>query len=327
MKHVVLAVLVVASLIIGGGGSALASGHEAATPLEAVETLIKPFHTPGNIPDACNALTGQVRACPVTERLRNRLEQPIPLQENGSLVSRSQNPPRGLRIMLVENTQDRALLNVRWTYGLRGELSYTITFVVQGQGGKWLVDDSYCAGQPETSVHNPPVGPCNPTPEVALLLESAGGSNVSGNALLTAEGAGTRVTLDVVGLAPGTSATATLHGGTCATPGASAATLPALTANESGTATATGLILFRGTENVALTEIADGDHNIAVAGPSGIVACGQIPRLTASAADNTLPATGAATPWLLAGLLLSAGLLAVGGGLRLQRHRSWSHRD
>ncbi|HZG68693.1 MAG TPA: hypothetical protein VEZ12_18250, partial [Herpetosiphonaceae bacterium] len=231
MKHVVLALVVVASIVVGGGRSVLASGHEAATPLEAVETLIKPFHTPGNIPDACNALTGQVRACPVTERLRNRLEQSNQPGETGNLVSRSQNPPQGLGFMVVENTQDRVLLNVRWTSGLQAELSYTITFVVQGQGGGWLVDDAYCAGQPETSVHTPPVGPCSPSPQVAVLLEAAGGSTMSGTALLMTEGAGTRVRLDVGGLAPGTSATATLHAGTCATPGASAAPLPALTAN------------------------------------------------------------------------------------------------
>ena len=92
-------------------------------------------------------------------------------------------------------------------------------------------------------------------------------------------------------------------------------------------ATATRLIRLRGTENIALTEIADGDHTIAVAGPNGIVACGQIPRLRATAVSNRLPAIGSATLELLAGLLLSAGLLAVGGGLPLQRDRNWSHRD
>ncbi len=304
MKHIVLALIVVAS-IVAGGRPVLASGHEAATPLEAVETLIKPFYTPGNIPDTCNALTGQVRACPVTERLRNRIEQSNQSGETGNLVSRSQNPPQGLSFMVVEETQERVLLNVRWTYGSQGELSYTITFVVQGQGSKWLVDDAYCAGQPESSVHNPSVGPCSPSPQVAILLRATVGSTVSGNALLMAEGAGTRVRLDVAGLAPGTGATATLHAGTCAMPGASAALLPALTANESGTATATGLILFRGTESVALTDIADGDHLVAIAGPSGIVACGQIPPLKA-AGPGTLPSTGEAP--------VPAALPNTGGG-------------
>ena len=150
---------------------------------------------------------------------------------------------------------------------------------------------------------------------IAVRLDPVGDSNVSGMATLTAEGEGTRVSLDVAGLAPGTQAHATMQAGTCASPGASAATLPSLTADANGKATASGPILFRGTMPVALTGIADGAHSIAVAGPSGVVACGLITRLGASAASDGLPATGASRPWLPAGLLLGAGLLVAGGGV------------
>ena len=156
---------------------------------------------------------------------------------------------------------------------------------------------------------------------VTVRLDPAGGSNVSGTATLTAEGQGTRVNLEVTGLAAGTDARTTLHAGTCATPGASAAALPALTAGANGQATASGMILFRGTENVALADIADGAHIIAVAGPDGTVACGQVPSLGGAAGGSRLPATGAATPGLLAALLAGAGLLAAGGGLWLRRRQ------
>ena len=148
---------------------------------------------------------------------------------------------------------------------------------------------------------------------VTVRLEPVGGSNVRGTATPTAEGNGTRVRLDLAGLAAGSAGQATLHAGTCAAPSASSAVLATLTANARGAATASGQVLFRGTAPVAMTEIADGDHNIAVAGANGVVACGQIAQ-----AGNLLPATGTTTPWLLAGLLLGAALLAMGGGLRLQ---------
>jgi hypothetical protein len=91
-----------------------------------------------------------------------------------------------------------------------------------------------------------------------------------------------------------------------------------LTASGRGAATASGQVLFRGTMPVALSEIADGDHHIAIAGPNGVVACGQIARLGGAVVSNRLPATGATTSWLLAGLALGLALLAAGGGLRLQ---------
>ena len=160
---------------------------------------------------------------------------------------------------------------------------------------------------------------------VVVRLEPAGASNVSGTATLTAVGAGTQVTLQIAGLAPGSTANASMHAGTCATPSASAAALPALTAGAKGEAAASGPILFRGSEQVALADIADGAHNITVSGPNGVIACGVIPSL-ATGADNNLPATGSSTPWLLAGLLLSAGLLAIAGGLWLQNQRNVGRR-
>lgn len=102
-----------------------------------------------------------------------------------------------------------------------------------------------------------------------------------------------------------------MQAGTCATPGASAATLPALTADANGKASVTGAVLFRGAENVALTVMTDGAHTITVMGPGGVVACCQIPALEG---DN-LPATGASTPWLATTLLLGTGVLMIGGGV------------
>lgn len=158
---------------------------------------------------------------------------------------------------------------------------------------------------------------------ITIQLEPVAGANVSGTAVLAEEGDATRVTLNVAGLAPGTNATASLQAGTCATPGASAAALPALTADADGRATANGAVLFRGTENVALATIADGAHTIMVAAPGGATACGVIPSAGASMPSGVLPAAGASTIWLPAGLLLGGTLLALAAGIRLRVRRSY----
>jgi hypothetical protein len=153
---------------------------------------------------------------------------------------------------------------------------------------------------------------------VSVQLDPVGGSGVSGIATLTAAGEGTQVTLEVEGLTPGTSARATMQANTCAEPSASFAALPELTADASGKATATGSVLFRGIENVALATMADGAHIIAIQ-TGDMVACGIIPALTSASVSPALPATGGATPWLrsmAAGLI---GLCLLSAGLFLRR--------
>ncbi len=113
---------------------------------------------------------------------------------------------------------------------------------------------------------------------VTVRLDPVGGSGVSGTATLSAAGDGTRVALDIKGLAPGAEARGSMRAGTCAWSGASFATLPDLKADADGRARATGSVLFHGTENVALETMADGEHIIGIqAGQFG--ACGVIPML------------------------------------------------
>jgi hypothetical protein len=102
---------------------------------------------------ACNALRGQALACPITARLRYRLQHYIRYVETANLVCRCQNPPRAVRWMQTDNNGFVAHVNVRWMYGATN--SYTITFVVARQDDGWRVDDAYCAGRPQTSIYNP----------------------------------------------------------------------------------------------------------------------------------------------------------------------------
>jgi hypothetical protein len=155
--------------------------------------------------------------------------------------------------------------------------------------------------------------------QVTVQLEPVGGSGVSGTATLTAAGEGTQVALDVEGLAPGATARGTMQAGTCDMPSASFAALPDLTADAAGRATATGSVLFHGTENVALATMADGEHIIAIH-TDQVVACGVIPSLASAAgAPPSLPATGGAAPWFVAAAPAVLGLGALSAGLVLRR--------
>ncbi len=157
------------------------------------------------------------------------------------------------------------------------------------------------------------------TEMVTVQLDPVDGSGVSGTATLSAAGEGTNVALDIQGLAAGVAARGTMQAGTCAMPSASFAALPDLQADASGRATATGSVLFRGTEGVALETMADGEHIIAIQ-TDQVVACGMIPELaSASTPPSSLPVTGRAASSVTAvgaGLL---GLCALSAGLFLRR--------
>jgi hypothetical protein len=154
---------------------------------------------------------------------------------------------------------------------------------------------------------------------VSLQLDPMDGSGISGTATLIAAGDGTSVELDLQGLAPGAVARGTMQAGTCAMPSASFTALPDLQADATGRAVATGSVLFRGTEDVALATMADGEHIIAIQ-TGQVVACGVIPKLTsASASPASLPGTGGAASWLLAAGAGVLGLCALSAGLSLRR--------
>lgn len=157
---------------------------------------------------------------------------------------------------------------------------------------------------------------------VTVQMQPVDGSAVSGTAVLTAAGDATEVELEVAGLPAGAAAQATIQAGTCTMPSASFATLPVLEADASGNATATGRVLFRGTEDVALSTMADGEHIVAIQSEGAVVACGVIPMLTSgSSAPATLPTTGGATLWLTALAAGTLGLSALYAGLLLRRRR------
>ena len=154
---------------------------------------------------------------------------------------------------------------------------------------------------------------------VTVRLDPVGESGVSGTATLTAAGDGTNVVLDVTGLAPGADARATMHANTCAMPSASFAALPDLKADATGRATATGSVLFHGTDNVALATMADGEHIIAIHAGQQVAACGVIPRLASASSPSALPETGGAASPLVATLAGILGVCALSAGLFLRQ--------
>lgn len=164
--------LAAALLFIVPAASAAPAETGAAAPLQAVQTLVNPFATPGPAGGACNAVSGDVQGCPITPRLLDRLQHPTPA-ENGNIVSRSQNPPRGIDYKEIDNNGQTAHVNTRWFYGT--DTAYNITFVAVKTAVGWQVDDSYCAGMPATSIYNAPVGPCQ-----VLPISFGGGTQTPG---------------------------------------------------------------------------------------------------------------------------------------------------
>jgi LPXTG-motif cell wall-anchored protein len=161
---------------------------------------------------------------------------------------------------------------------------------------------------------------------VTVQLDAMHGSRVMGTATLRAMNGSTEISLTIENLLPNTTAHATLQAGTCAQPSASAAALPALQADATGRATATGAVLFRGTEPVALATIADGAHIISIQ-VEEVVACGMIPALApASNPPQQLPVTGGASPSPLATMLGMLGLSVIGAGLLWWRRHNPLHR-
>jgi LysM repeat protein len=132
--------------------------------------------------------------------------------------------------------------------------------------------------------------------QARVPLSPVGGSGVSGTVTFVAAGDeahapnlddATRVYIDIVGLPAGASAQSSLHAGTCAQPGASAAALPNLTADRpGGRASANAMVLFRGSENVAFSTVADGSHIVRITADGRVVACGAIPRQAATPAPT-----------------------------------------
>jgi len=144
------------------GAAPASQAQGAPTAQKAVAVLLDHFASPNSPITQCNAVSGQLAGCPITPRLLNRLQNPIPNVENGNIVSRSQNPPQSLSYKEIDNDGKTAHVDSLWQYGAGS--TYDITFVAVNTPSGWLVDDSYCAGNPSTSIYNTPTGPCQAIP-------------------------------------------------------------------------------------------------------------------------------------------------------------------
>jgi hypothetical protein len=80
-------------------------------------------------------------------------------------------------------------------------------------------------------------------------------------------------------------------------------------------------VLFRGTENVALATMADGEHIIAIQAGEQVVACGVIPVVSSGPTAPTLPETGGAGFLLAAVYAGVLGLSVLSAGALLWRGR------
>lgn len=166
-----------------------------------------------------------------------------------------------------------------------------------------------------------------PSP-VTVQIQGTGDPRTSGTAIFRSSGQQTGVDVTVNGLQPNTQHVLHVHSGTCEAEGGIIIPLPDLTANASGTATATATI------DRPINQVATGQTYITVHAesvlPSPTIACGNIPVAAATGGQATAvppttapsggPRTGSVDPMgpLAVGLIL-VGLLSLVGGLALRQ--------
>lgn len=141
------------------GGLTPAPGAGAADAVSAVRALLP---NPAGGPTACRPASGAAYSaaagCPVTQRLQQRLQAGPTSGAAGGAdpVCRCQNSATPIPVMLV--TQGGASAIVKASFGFPGHPD-DVQFVVSDLGGRWFVDDTYCA-DPSTSIYRTPVASC-----------------------------------------------------------------------------------------------------------------------------------------------------------------------
>lgn len=117
-------------------------------------------------------------------------------------------------------------------------------------------------------------------PVPTAVLRPVAGSGVYGSASFAPHPSGGAVAVLVVRrLEPDAVAQARLYAGTSLRSlGASFTLLPELRANRRGYARAQGRVLYRGVDDVAFADIADGEHSVVIVSRGRIVAFGVVPR-------------------------------------------------
>jgi hypothetical protein len=126
--------------------------------------------------------------------------------------------------------------------------------------------------------------------DLAVAVNSVGGSGVSATANLTAAGAQTDATVAITGLTPGSTFETEFHFGTCANTGGIAFSFPTVVANAAGNASASTTV------NATLASLQDGNHliHIHVTNAAGnVLACGDVPVAAVAAATATPMETAA----------------------------------
>jgi hypothetical protein len=116
-------------------------------------------------------------------------------------------------------------------------------------------------------------------PTETVLFKAVGGSKVAGSATLGANGVGTKVSVRITGLKPGTPAQVLVRVGRYPKLSASFAKAAFVKADAKGVARASSAVRFRN-EPVSWTVIADGDHVLTVVAGGKVVAYAEIPGMS-----------------------------------------------
>ena len=153
IRLTIVAVMIGCAIALVGPGLANA-GTPAATPLRAVEALVRPLAVPGTGTKMCDTLRGTLAGCPITTRLWYRLTH---VRVGANLICRCQNPPSTVGYAPHDNNGQVAHVRVTWYYG--PTTRYTTVFREVHRATGWLVDDMSCLKRKGTSIYTD-LGPC-----------------------------------------------------------------------------------------------------------------------------------------------------------------------
>lgn len=144
---------------IAGAAGVRNNAVVASSPFWAVRRVIQGFVGHPGKTYACKASQGNYSHCPMTGRLKKRANELGKLQANP--ICRCQNTAQSITMSFAHRMGSRATVDTTWRYGPGSKESITFVAVRASGMAGWQVDDSYCTGQPNTSLYKPPKGPCH----------------------------------------------------------------------------------------------------------------------------------------------------------------------
>jgi hypothetical protein len=150
-------------LFVPSHAAAAPQSSGAASPRQAVQTVIRPFYQRSAENQACNAVEGKLSACPLTGRLRKSLALELQYEKRhfhggtGNWFCRCQSAPRQVTINSVirQGVTWRVFTTWHWD-----GITQKLTFIARHKSDGWRIANEFCTARPWRDMYHRPIGPC-----------------------------------------------------------------------------------------------------------------------------------------------------------------------